>query len=190
MEWDTTTAEDLDGILTQIRLNEKTNYTRTLLILCIISIVKEYQISKKYELKVAEERCHRKLQCLKLYIETTTEPFIAFKDIENFLVAFFGQKHKDLILQTLKDSLTELDPETPTYSQPRTLQDLARSKIRDSLTYSGVLPDKVSKLHLPNRLKKFILFHETDIWKSLKADTKFAKLQNYVDYFMQTRDDL
>lgn len=190
MEWDTTTAEDLDEKLTQIRLNEEMNYTRTLLTLCTINIVKEFQTSKKYELKVAEERCHYKLQCLKLYTETTTEPFIAFKDIENFLVVFFGPQHKDLLLQSLKNSLEELDPETPTYCQPRTLQDLARSKIRDSLTYSGVLPDKLSKLHLPNRLKKFILFHETDIWESLKADTKFAKLQHYVEYFMQTREDL
>lgn len=146
-------------ILTKIRLTEKKKYRRILIILCIINIIKEYQIAKKIKLKILEERCHCKLQCLNLFIKTTPEPFIAFKEIETCLATFFGESHNWVILQTLKTSLKELAPDTTAYCKPRTLKDLTRNKIRDVLKHSGVLSEKEAKLPLPKTLKSFLSFH-------------------------------
>lgn len=149
-------------ILTQIRLTEEKKYRRILIILCTIDIIKEYQIAKKIKLKVLEERCYCKLQCLNLFIKTTPE------------------SHNWVILQTLNTSLKELAPDTTAYCKPRTQKDLTRNKIRHVLKHSGVLPEKVAKLPLPNTLKSFLLFHEENIWDTLKTDTMFANLQRHV----------
>ena len=155
-----------------MRQNENANFRRLICILCYIGIIAEYRLNDKlrmlYNINL-EFVCDRKIECLDLFIETTTEALITFKEIDQFISTILNPQLKDEMRTSLKEYGRKIFCDISDCFKPRPLKHLVRCKIRECLRNSAVLPE-VHHLPLPVSLKKFITFEETSIWQTLKGD--------------------
>lgn len=152
---------------------------RSMLIFISICIIFEYQSLEKLEMKLYEKSnidvvhsfkdlCFQKFMCLDIFIEATAEIAITFRDIENFEKTFSNFLPNESFGLSLGEIYRKMFSNAQDYYNPRSLKDLTRCKIRESLRCSTTLPAQVYQLPIPVILKEFLLFVNETIWESLK----------------------
>lgn len=175
MQEDINTLIQVDELLNRLTESE-ISFRRCMLIFCTVCIVAEY---RKYE-KICmieptesglsafanrkKSECIRKMDCLHLYIDTTTEIKITFKDIETFTATVLNPQFSTEFGMTLVETSRKIMSEANESYNPRLLKDLARCKIRACVPNSMMLTEQVKQLTIPKILKQFILFHSEEIW--------------------------
>ena len=106
------------------------------------------------------------VECIRMYFESTPEPFIAKKEVEKLVLIFFKKQNvPDVqeLAEEFSDDFVALFPETSSseFYNPRTLKHLCRCKVRNILTTFGSLPDSVytltEGLHISRPIAEYIL---------------------------------
>lgn len=174
---------EADGIQLEELLNRmahsKFSFRRSMLILCTVCIVAEYGLYERFSLIETPEidltafasrmklNCILKIRCLDLYIATTMETKITFREIESFTATILTPHLGTRFARTLVETSRKIMSEAHEFYNPRPLKDLTRCKIRACVPNSMMLTEHVKQLTIPETLKEFILFHSEEIWESI-----------------------
>lgn len=107
------------------------SFRRTMLTFICICIISEYQAFKKFEMEhynssidfihMCQKTCISKFMCLDKFMESTSDAFITFTDIDQFQVKFLsflpneavGLSFKEISRKLLSEALKCYDPSLP-----------------------------------------------------------------------------
>lgn len=184
---DTVKFIQADELLDQMTQSE-ISFRRSMLIFCTVCIVAEYGVYEKLCAKAIPEfdffllanrmksKYKSKINCLDLYIDTTMETKITFKDIDHFTATVLNPYLGTEFGKTLGDISRKILSEAHKFYNPRPLKDLARCKIRTLVPSSMLLTEQVNRFMIPETLKQYILFHSDKIWELLIKHQEYMHL--------------
>lgn len=119
--------------------------------------------------------------CLDLLTDSMPEPYVSVEDVRQFL-KFFHPETEDAV-EIACSYFRVAFSESQEFPTPRSLKDLSRCKIRESIKSEEPFLDMVAKLHYPLPLKKFILHHDPYFKHSKSYGKKFQELEGKM-YFL------
>lgn len=185
------------------------SFKRTMLMFICICIIFEYQAFENLEMKLnfpssidfihsCKNLSVSKLVCLEVFMESTAETFISLNDIVQFKRTFlsflpnesFGLSFENISKKVLSESFKCYNPRPPNclleYCNTRSLKDITRCKIRESLRSSTkTLPEQVYQLPIPRTLKTFLLFSKEEIFNPLSSHQQVLYVNNKISRYIR-----